>query len=702
MSQSQAAVPKDGGTLPRELANFLVELSIAMHKTAIYPARHPLLEAAVHGVERKLAGLLRERPTLSIGVARRQLIIEGVATDPNHPLLRELAQRFHRHHLGALRFSTGVTGEEVADVLATVAASADAAQHGAPAGLGPPDGLTKWPHIRLFPLTYEQLQLLQGEDEGQSGGPGDGTRAAQLWIGLARAALMAETNAAAAGASADPENVASDPESVAKAIDEHQSDEGYDQVIVGYLLQIAQELNSSEDGAGEAPALQARVSRMVASLDPRTLRRLLAMGGDLTQRKRFVSDAARGMKPNAVIDLVRAAAESSNQTISHSLLRMFNKLAVHAEQNTGGMGVEAESALRDNVQRLIGNWGLADPNPDQYTAALENMSRTAPSAEGSDEGAALEAERVVQMSLETGAVGDMVWQAVDQLVSEGRTAELLDLVDSAPDERSASAIRSRTATQDNLRHALDGQHAETGLAARMAKSLGLAAAEPLLDALDTLPEADERAARGLSDLLIAVGADGGEAIAARIPLASWATQRRLLAILARLPVLPEEFVPADFTMHPDERVRMEALRLMLMRDSHRERALRTAIADSDEKMLRLGLTAALDSCPASVVPGILRRLSDRDLAPEPRVLAIRVLAASKSRTALDYLLALTVRKRRIWGRRLAPKSPEVLAALGGLAQHWSEDSRAKSVIALAERHTDTEMRAIVAAGGKKR
>jgi len=381
---------------------------------------------------------------------------------------------------------------------------------------------------------------------------------------------------------------------------------------------------------------------------------------------------------------------------------MFNKLAVHAEQNTGGMGVEAESALRDNVQRLIGNWGLDDPNPDQYTAALENMSRTAPSADGNDDGAALEAERVVQMSLETGAVGDMVWQAVDQLVAEGRTAELLDLVDDAPVERSAAAIRSRAATQDNLRRALEGKRGETGLAARMAKSLGLAAAEPLLDALDELAESDERTARSLGDLLVSVGADGGEAIAGRVPLASWASQRRLLAILARLPVLPEGFVPSDFTTHPDEGVRMEALRLMLMRDSHRERALRTAIADSDEKILRLGLTAALDGCPASVVPVILRRLSDKDLAPEPRVLAIRVLAASKSRTALDHLLALTVRKRRFWGRRLAPKSPEVLAALGGLAQHWGEDTRAKGVIALAERHTDTEMRAVVAVGGTKR
>ena len=700
MSQSQAAVSKEGASLPRELADFLVELSIAMHKTAIYPRRHPLLESAVAGVERKLSHLLRERPTLSIGVARRQLIIEGVATDPNHPLLRELAQRFHRHHLGALRFTAGVTAAEVSDVLATVGASAEAAQQGKPVGLGPPEGLAKWPHVRLFPLTYEQLQLIQGEDDtpGESGGS---TRAAQLWIGLARAAMMAETTAAASSAG-DPQAIESDPEAVARAIDEHQSDEAYDQVIVGYLLQIAQELNATGEAGGEAPALQARVSRMVASLDPRTLRRLLAMGGDLTQRKRFVSDAARGMKPNAVIDLVRAAAESSNQTISHSLLRMFNKLAVHAERNTGGMAVEAESALRDNVQRLIGNWGLDDPNPDQYTAALDNMSRTAPNADVGDTEAVLEAERVVQMSLETGAVGDMVWQAVDQLVADGRTGELLDLAEGAPVERSAAAIRARAATQDNLRRALDGQRMDAALATRMTKSLGLAAAEPLLDALDTLGDADERNARTLTDLLVSLGSDAGEAIAARLPLASWGTQRRLLVVLSRLPVLPDGFVPSDFTMHPDERVRMEALRVMLMRDAHRERALRVAIADSDEKMMRLGLTAALENCPASVVPVILRRLSDKDLGTEPRVLALRVLAASRTRTALDHLLGLAIRKRRFWGHRLAPKSPEVVAALSGLAQHWADDPRARSAIALAERHTDTEIRAIVAVGGKKR
>ena len=696
MSQSQPAVANDGGALSRDLSEFLVELSIAMHKTAIYPAGHPLLETAVAGVERRLAALLRERSTLSVGVARRQLVIEGVATDPDHPLLRELAQRFHRHHLGALRFSNGVTAKEISDVLATVAASVDTAHGGTPAGLGPPEGLVKWPHIRLFPLTYEQLQLLEGEEDKQGEGTG-GSRGAQLWIGLARAALMAENND---GRSSSTDDSANDPESVARAIDEHQSDEAYDQVIVGYLLQIAEELKGT--GSSDAPALQSRVSRMVASLDPRTLRRLLAMGGNVSQRNRFVSDAARGMKPSAVIDLVRAAAESSNQTISHSLLRMFNKLAVHAEQNTGVIRVEAEAALRDNVERLIGNWGLDDPNPDQYTEALDGMARSSPNADATDEGGDVEAERVVQMSLETGSVGEIVWRAVDELSAGGRIAELLDLVERAPDERSARAIRLRTATQENLRRALAAPTLDSTLASRLSLPLGLAAAEPLLDTLDGLSESDERQARAVGDLLVSLGTDGGEAIAARMPLASWATQKRLLAILARLPVLPEGFVPSDYTMHPDEGVRMEALRLMLLRESYRDRALKIAIADSDERMMRLGLTAALESCPASLVPVILRRLSDGELDKEPTVLAIRVLAASKTRTALDHLLGIAVRKRRIWGRSLAPKSPEVIAALNGLAQHWGQDSKVKGVVALASKSGDPELRAAVELAEKRR
>jgi hypothetical protein len=694
MTQAPTPAAAEGGTLSRGLSEFLVELSIAMQKTAIYPAGHPLLDNAVGGVVRRLAGLLSERATLSLGVARRQLVIEGVATDPHHPLLGELARRLHRHHLGAVRFTTGVTPAEVAEVLLVVSSSPEGAHGGTPLGLGPPEALARWEHVRLFALTYEQLQLLEGEDDETQQSAG-GSRGAQLWIGLARAAMMAESAAVA-------DDRVHDPVAVAKAIDQHQSDEAYDQVIVGYLLQIAQELNAA--GGAESPALQARVSRMVASLDPRTLNRLLEMGGNGAQRKRFIVDAARGMKLDAVIDLVSAAAATSNQTISHSLLRLFKKLATHAEQEAGPMGGRAEAALRENITRLLDGWDLDDPNPDQYTVALEEMASAKPDPGSTDDGGELEADRIVKMSLETGAVGELVWEAVAVMCADGRIVELLDLIENAPDAGAAAAISDRTATQDNLRATLGQPRADQRVVARLAHPLGLAAAEPLLDALDAVAGSEhinEREASALGDLLVALGQDVGELVAARLPVSSWAMQRRLLAILGRLTALPDGVVPSELIMHPDGHVRMEALRLMLARETHRERALRVALADSDVGMLRFGLGAALEGCPAGLVPVILRRLADPDLGRDVRTLAIRVLAASRARAAMEYLMNLSVRKRRFWRQRIAPKTPEVLAALAGLAAHWSGDPRIKGLLALGARDGDPEIRAAVATERKR-
>jgi len=175
--------------LSRELADFLVELSIAMHKHAIYPPGHPLLEGAVDAVARKIWSLLVDRPALAIGVARRQLVIEGVATDPNHPLLQELAQKLHRHHLGALKCTRGVERSEIAEVLATLAM--DAGRMERPLGLMTDELAGKWNHVRLYALTYDRLELLDDDSPKQENKMSLG-RAAQLWVGLARAALAAE------------------------------------------------------------------------------------------------------------------------------------------------------------------------------------------------------------------------------------------------------------------------------------------------------------------------------------------------------------------------------------------------------------------------------------------------------------------------------------------------------------------------------
>jgi hypothetical protein len=108
----------------------------------------------------RLAAFLEQTPTLSIGVARRQLIIEGVATDEEHPILRDLAARLHRHQIGALRFNRGLERHELGELLATVATDAGRVER--PLGLMGPDVLQRWKNARLFPLNVRSTRAHRG------------------------------------------------------------------------------------------------------------------------------------------------------------------------------------------------------------------------------------------------------------------------------------------------------------------------------------------------------------------------------------------------------------------------------------------------------------------------------------------------------------------------------------------------------------
>src|SRR6267142_860118 len=400
-------------TLSRDLSDFLVELSITMNKHAIYPSSHPLLDVAVDGVSNRLAVLfVEERESVSIGVARKQLISEGVATDPQNPVLKELAQRLHQHRVGALKFVRGIGRDELAQALAALAI--DPIRSEKPIGLDTERVGVLWPHIRFFPLTYDRLQLIEDDGSGEPAGADQmqSGRATQLWIGLARAALVSDTSSPASTRDDRDDDTALEPATVARAIDEHQREEAYDQVIVGYLLQIGDELKTAE--GSEAAGLQRRVSRLVGSLKESTLERLLEMGGDKVQRRRFLLDASQGITVEAVIDLVKAASAAEGQTVSHSMLRMLSKLAHHPSSG-GGPRAKTDPTVRDVMKRLVDDWSLDDPNPEAYRQALENISSTRGMAESaSTNGIATECEpeRMIKIAIEIGAMGPQIHSAM--------------------------------------------------------------------------------------------------------------------------------------------------------------------------------------------------------------------------------------------------------------------------------------------------
>jgi hypothetical protein len=685
--------PPERSALSRELADFLIELSIALHKHAMYPEGHALLAPAAAGVARRAEQFLEQRPTLSLGVARQQLVIEGVATDPKHPLLAELAGRLHRHHLGAVTFHRGIRGSEVADVLRTLATEAD--RTGEPLGLGPPERLRAWEHIRLHSLTYERLELLDesdappAEQSADGGSKARGAHAAQLWLGLARAALVAES---VGDDSAAPP---AEPATIARAIDDHPKNAAYDQVIVGYLLQIADELKGA--GGAEAVALRRRTSKLVGALQPDTLRRLIEMGGDSAQRTKFAIDATHGLAVDAVLEIVRAMADASHKTVSDPLVRMLSKLAAHAEQGTGEARPQADEALREQVHDLLTGWTLEDPNPDPYARALQRMAGSSMGSATQPDDADHNAEpvRLLQTGLEVGVLGPGTWRAVGRLMEGDGIATLVDVLEHAPPPPAGADLTSvwaRVTAPDTVRRLAVHEPPDFGTLDRLLPRLPLPAFEALLDALATSESRTTR--RGLLDRLARAPREMGAAVVARLGGEQpWYVVRNLLVVLDALPLLPDGFSSAPFAGHADARVRREALKLALKVPVERERALLGALRDPDPRTARLALSAALDNCPLTAVPLVVAVARDARAPSELRVLAIKVLGRSRQPGALAALLALADGGTTWRGRpKLAVRSLELVAAVMALAAGWRADPRARAVLALAASSKDPEVR----------
>jgi len=673
--------------LSRELADFLIELSIALHKHAMYPEGHPSLAPAAAGVTRRAEHLFEERATVALGVARQQLVIEGVATDPKNPLLSELAGRLHRHHLGAVTFHRGLRVTEVVDVLKTLAAEAE--RTGQPLGLGAPEQLRAWDHVRLHPVTYERLELLQEDDQialDDKGAQERGLRGAQLWVGLARAALSAD-----AMASEDGPPPATEPSVIAKAIDERQNNAAYDQVIVGYLLQIADELKHT--GGAEAAALRRRTSKLVGALQPGTLRRLIEMGGDNAQRTKFAIDATHGLAVDAVLEIVRAMADASHRTVSDPLVRMLSKLAQHAEQGTAEARPHADEALREQVRGLLQGWTLEDPNPEAYGTALHRMAAAAPvTGPRSVWQQTAEPLRIVQTALETGVLGFGAWRAIERLVAEHHVGDLVDLLAVSPSSPDVGPLWTRITSPDVVRELAATEPPDFATLDRVLPRLAVDGFEPLLDVLGVSESRTTR--RGLLDRLTRAPRELGPVIATRLTREiPWYVTRNLLLILDALPALPDGFRAAAFIAHEDARVRREALKVSLKVPAEREPALLGALRDADPRMVRVALTAALEDCPPSALPPITQIVHDQTVASELRVLAIKVLGRVRNVAALTALLE-TVDGGKNWlGRpRLAARSLEVLAALMALAAGWQNNGRAAALLTLAAASNDPDIR----------
>ncbi len=686
--------------MSRGLREFLVELSIAIRQHSMYPPGHPSLEPAALHVTDRVTYLLKERGTLSFGAAKDQLVIEGVGTDVNNPLLRELAGRLRRHHLGAISFHQGVSKQEILQFLTLMAEEPDLT--GQPLGLAARERREQQPNIHMHPVAYDSLRLIDDDgtvDEDEEARAAR-TRYAQLWVGLAKAAV---TRAGRDEPSSDEEDhgdlegASRDPAAVAQAISQHSESDAYDQVIVGYLLQIAKELRVAS--GPEAVQLNQRMGELVAAMEPGALSRLLQMGGDSRQRHQFLVNASRGMKGDSVLRLIEAASQSEEKKVSQPMLRMLGKLAQHADGVPGTQRQHALESIQEQVADLVTGWSGEDPNPQGYSTALAEMSTAEPDLAMADvQMAKAEPRRIVDMAFEMDVVGESVTEAVKQLIE---TEDAFWLLARVNDNKSSALTQSLIGSTQEfgrlLQHMLENEAVDRSTFGMLLELVGESAVEPMMRALVDTESLQFR--RLLMDRLVTLQPDAGALATRHLDDPRWYVTRNMLRLISGAEIAPEEFVPDTYLQHEDHRVRYEALRLCTHLGRGREKAIISGLTDTKKKTVRFALNAALVDCPGAALPYVapLALSGPTDI----RLLAVQVLQTVVGQTARNAFLKITQSTRGLVRRKHPPKDPVYLAALRALYP-YRDDRHVRAVFKLAQRRPDPEIAAAAQHGSGAR
>jgi hypothetical protein len=465
------------------------------------------------------------------------------------------------------------------------------------------------------------------------------------------------------------------------------------------MLQLAEELR--REGGANVNMVRRRVSQVVHRLDAATLDRLLEMGGDGPQRARFVHHAVRGLRPDAVLEILGAAARAEGQDISTSMLRLLRKLSTAAEGGDTDTRQHADGQLRDQVRSLLVGWSLADPNPGAYTHALESMSRTAALETADAPRHHAEPLRVVQMGVEIGVVGGAFSRSVRALIAGGELAELFAVIDGSTQPNAAvDAIWRELESADHVRRLLTTDPIAFDTFDRVLPRLPLTTVISLL--LDRIAESESRATRmGLFLRLVAIGLPLTPAVLERLADPRWYVLRNLLLLLNEIGAWPTTFSALPLVRHEHVTVRREALQLAVRIPAEREEGIVLALADEDERAMRIGVNAAREhGLPEAAVAIALERLDDVELSADVVTSLLRLLSRHPSTPVIELLLSFVLQGRRLLGRpRLAPRSPAMLAALSSLAMMAPADARARSALELAQASADAAVREAAQARG---
>ncbi|MGH7507541.1 MAG: hypothetical protein ACRELX_17950, partial [Longimicrobiales bacterium] len=435
---------------------------------------------------------------------------------------------------------------------------------------------------------------------------------------------------------------------------------------------------------GDAVAVR-DASALIVHLPAELLVPALRAEPSLAWRRDFLLCAVNTLAPAAAVRLVEVAARAFDRPLAvplRKLLRAMLRRCATDPAHTGSASLRG--TLAAHVEMLCAERVHAVTHGFEQ---LYDRRREAPAPGRVTPGP----ERLVQLAIETGVVGRAVWNALAELVEADRGRDVVDLLKAVSEPNPATAaIGSRFATARELAQLLREEPVDFEAIDVLVRLMGVNAASTLLE---TLAESRSRGTRrGVFQRLASLGPEIGSFVEARLRDSRWFVLRNMLALLREAQCPTPPFVCDRFLTHDDARVRREAVLLLLREPRWRDRVFCEALKDENRDVVRALLQEARSGLPDAAVPVLAKRITDPAFPPELRVLALHLLGSKSSMLALDALLHYAQAGRTLFGKpRLAGKSPEMVAAVSGLARGWPGDRRVRALLDSAARSRDAEV-----------
>jgi hypothetical protein len=423
-------------------------------------------------------------------------------------------------------------------------------------------------------------------------------------------------------------------------------------------------------------------------LKPEVLATAFASQSNIADRRRFLNEVVDVVPIAAIQRTVEAAAEAYDKQLTAPLSALITKLKNSAANGADTNTERSAATLRSLAHEMVEAWsyGVFDTSPTGVEHFFDQRRDNTVSVKP-------ETERLVQIALETGAVGPVLWEAVQTMAVNDQVRELVGMLKLAPDNRAMTMIASQVANPQRLGALLREQEVDFASIDVLIAQMGATATETLLEELTTSTSRVTR--RGILDRLVKLGPGIAAAVTDRLLKEErWFVVRNMLHVLREAGCPVQNVALPTFQNHTDARVRREAMLLLFKDAVARERAVTAGLKDADPYVIRSALKEARNGLPDAAVPVLAKRVFEQDFPPEFRVPAIQMLGRSKSVLALDPLLRFVQGGTTLLGKpKLAAKSPEMIAALRALARTWPHERRAKPLLELAAASADPQITA---------